>query len=154
MSESMQNPSQEMPTPNDQSGNLRELESIRGRFADALYFLVPGVDHHLLTLSHGPWPHSADLELSILEWLKDVLLSAGRCEPRHQRELDDDGQPVHALARHLMDDYWWVLVLGSQAVVADGVISGTGPGAAIAIARIKGSGRRLPYTAHDSARFN
>ena len=27
---------QEMPTPNDGSGNLRELESIRGRLAEAL----------------------------------------------------------------------------------------------------------------------
>ena len=122
--------------------------------AEALYFLIPGVHHHLLTLCHGPWPHSAALEVSIIDWLGDVPLSGGRCEPGHQHELDDDGQAVHELARHLVDDHWWVLVLSRHAVITGGGISGTVPGASIAIARIKGSGRRLRYTTHDSARFN
>ena len=53
-----------------------------------------------------------------------------------------------------MDDYWWVSVLGIRAIMTGDEIAGTGRGAARAIARIKGSGRRLPYTGHDSARFN
>jgi hypothetical protein len=154
MNETEQNPSQEMEKSDDGSGPSKELESIRSRFADALYFLMPGVYHHLLTLSHGPWPHSAALEVSILQWLEDILLSGERCEPRHQHLLEDDGRMLHVLARHLMDDYWWVSVLGLHVILTHDEISGTGPGVAMAIARIKGSGRRLPYTAHDSARFN
>ena len=154
MNESERHPSQDMETPKDGPVNQNELESIRHRFADALYFLMPGVDHHLLTLSHGPWPHSTALEAGILEWLKDVTLSGKRCEPRHQLLLDDGGRPVHVLASHLMDDYWWVSVLGHGAVITDDRISGAGPGVAMAIARIKGSGRRVPHNAHDSACYN
>ena len=92
--------------------------------------------------------------MSILDWLEEVLLSGERCESKHQHLLEDEGRTVHVLARHLMDDYWWVSVLRPGASITDDGTSGTGPEAALAIARIKGSGRRLPYTGHDSARFN
>ena len=43
---------------------------------------------------------------------------------------------------------------GIRAIVSEDGIAGTGPGVALAIARIKGSGRRLPYNAHYSAKFS
>ena len=54
MNDSELNPTHDMETPKDLTAKLKVLESIRTRFADTLYFLMPGVDHLLFTLSHGP----------------------------------------------------------------------------------------------------
>ena len=132
----------------------QELEAIRDRLADILQLLMPGVDHHLLTLTDGRWPHSEALEMSILTWLEEALLAAERCEPQQQTLLDDDGKTVHVLAQHLVDDYWWVIVAGAGTIISGNSIAGTGPGVSLAIARVKGSGRRMPYNAHNSGRFS
>ena len=154
MSENNANTFHEMEPLDDWARTRQELESIRDRFADALLLLMPGVDHRLMTLPQGEWPHSAALRLQILDWLEDVLLSGDGCEPNEQTLLGDDGRSVHVLAKHLLDDNWWVSVAGVRAINSGDDIAGTGPGVALAIARIKGSGRRLPYNAHTSSRFS
>ena len=154
MTDNERDPSQEKRPQDDAARIHGELVSIRDRFADTLHLLMPGVDHRLLTLTRGERPHSPQLELGILDWLEDVLLSVERCEPRQRQLLDDDGRTVHVLAYHLLNDFWWVSVLGLRAIYSENGIAGTGPRVALAIARIKGSGRRLPYNAHYSAKFS
>ena len=155
MTDNEQNASQENGLLDVGRTRIRqELESLRDRSADVLHLMMPGVDHRLLPLAHSEWPHSAALEMGILDWLEEVLLSGERCEPRQQTLLDDNGRAVHVLGQHLLDDNWWMSVAGIRIVISEDEIAGTGPGVALAIARIKGSGRRLPYTAHNSARFS
>ena len=141
MSENHLNHSQESGSPGDAARLQAELESIRDRFADTLHLLMPGVDHRLLPLTHGEWPHSTVLEMNILDWLEEVLLSAELCKPRQHKLLDDAGRTVHVLGQHLLNDYWWVSVAGVRPIISEDGIAGTGPGVAFAIACTKGSGR-------------
>ena len=143
--------------PTEEQGSashVAELEGLRDRFADTLTLLIPSVDHRLLILTQGDWPHSVAFEVRILSWLEDVILSAPRTNARHETLLDDDDSTVHVMASHLIDDHWWVSAVGTREIVSEDGPSGSGLGVSIAKARIKGGGRRLTYNSHNSAKFS
>ena len=106
MTNNERNSSYETDPSEEEARIKKELESIRDRFADTLHLLMPGVDHHLLTLAYGGWPHTSELEHRILDWLEGVLLSSDRTGPKQQTLLEDGEKVVHVLAQHLLDDYW------------------------------------------------
>ena len=133
-----------------------EKEDLTKDFGDVLHLIIPGDGHYLLTL--GDWRHSPALESEIIGWLAGGPDGGEGNQHRRRKVLPDNGRMVHVHAKHMLDDHWKISVFNIVFHDGDEGIpefpegdAGRDPG--MAVARIVGSGDRLPRTGAGSVRL-
>ena len=131
-------------------------EGLTKDFADVLNVFIPGDGHRLLTA--GNWRHSPALEPEIIGWLSKGLDSEEEFQPARRKILSDGGKRVWVHAKHMLDDYWKIsafnIVFHEEGEEMPEFPEGdAGRSPAMAVARIVGSGDRIPRTGPESARL-
>ena len=136
--------------------HIEEKEDLTKDFADVLHIFFPGEEHRLFTPAN--WSHTPALEPEIIGWLADSAEEEETLQDIQRKVLMDGERMVWVHAKHLLDDHWKISVFGivfheedeGMPEFPDGD-AGLNP--AMAVARIAGSGGRLPWTCPGSARL-
>ena len=141
-------------------------EAVTKDFADVLHLLIPGDGHRLLTL--GNWRHSPALGPEIIDWLAARTGEEETHPPALRKVLPDEGEMVWVHAEHMLDDHWKISVFKIvfhepedeflelrelKDLQAGDTERDPGRDPAMAVARIVGSGERVPRTGPGSARL-
>ena len=138
-------------------GYIEEKDDLTKDFADVLHRLFPGEGHHLLIL--GDWNHFPSVESKVTEWLAGRIFQGEDLQPTQWGTIPDESGRVRVHATHMLDDYWKVSAFDSVHLEPEEDASEYASGASDeepgkAVARIVGSGNRVPRVGPGSARLS
>ena len=136
--------------------HIEEKEDLTKDFADVLHLFFPGEEHHLFT--PADWRHTPALETEIIGWLAGSADEEETLQDTQRKVLMDGESMVWVHAKHLLDDHWKISVFGIVSYEENEEMQefpdgDAGLNPAMAVARIAGSGGRLPRTGSRSARL-
>ena len=132
---------------------LKDFNGMSLELLNVLDCLMPGDGNGLLAIAEKQsvdWP---SIEHSLIDCIASDMHRGSSLNPNPASRIEGAAGWLTVRADHLVDDYWWVeceLEHGNGASEPPKTVGGS---PAVAILRIQGSHRGLPYTAATSPRI-